>query len=167
MNKARIRQLMDEKGISISDLAEMSDTSESTIKRLRNGSTPHPYTAAQIAKALDTTVEWLSEPEEDAPAPPELVVNPATDPIIPIVEPDLSQVNNENKDVAAMQTALDHLKTSDDDRFADLKEAYKDRIRALCQDKIVLGISTAALVIFLLALFIYDIATPTSGWFRC
>lgn len=166
MNKARIRQLMDERGLSISDLAEISNTSESTIKRLRNGSTPHPYTAAQIAKALDTTVEWLSEPAEDAPAPPELVVNPAEEPVIPIIEPDLSQVNKENKDVAAMQTALDHLKLSENDRFAELKEAYKDRIRSLTRDKIILGTSTVLLIIFFICLFLYDISLPDAGWFR-
>ena len=63
MNPSRIKSKLNELGWSYAKFAEASGVSESTIKRVLSGAEPNASTAALIADALNTTVEWLSEPD--------------------------------------------------------------------------------------------------------
>lgn len=64
VNPARLRVKMDERGYSNSALAESATVSEGTVKRLIRGETTTRTTVSLIALALDTTVEWLTDPTD-------------------------------------------------------------------------------------------------------
>lgn len=57
----RIRKLRTEKGWSQEKVAEASGVSQGTIGQIETGTTRNPKHLPKIAKALDTTVEYLTE----------------------------------------------------------------------------------------------------------
>jgi len=69
----KIRRLRKDKGLTLDKLSEVSESSKSYIWELENKNPPRPSAdkLAKIAKALDTTIEYLmdegeSVSEEDA-----------------------------------------------------------------------------------------------------
>jgi len=62
----RIRRLRTQKGLTLDQLAELTESSKSYIWELENKNPPRPSAdkLAKIAKKLDTTLDYLLEGEE-------------------------------------------------------------------------------------------------------
>ncbi|EHT8816919.1 helix-turn-helix transcriptional regulator [Salmonella enterica] len=67
---ARLTAAMEQAGLSQSDLARLSGTTQPTINKILNGSSKHSKKIVPIAQALGVAVEWLSTGNGDrAPHP--------------------------------------------------------------------------------------------------
>ena len=66
----KIRRLRKDKGLTLDKLAEVSESSKSYIWELENKSPPRPSAdkLAKIARALDTTIEYLMDEGESVSA---------------------------------------------------------------------------------------------------
>lgn len=145
MNAQRLRAKMRELKLSAAKLAELSDVSESTIKRALGGAKLTPPTAQLIARALEVEVSWLDASDE-----------PIDEPIEPIDEP-------EDED---MKAAVEAVMQVYRDRFDEMRAQYLSQIADLKHDKRILAIATAVLMLFIVCLFAYDIFNPSVGWFQ-
>lgn len=64
INVINLNLAMATKGVSHKELEEIASVSGATISRMKNGSqTPRPKTIGKIAKALNVSVEYLTEGE--------------------------------------------------------------------------------------------------------
>ena len=159
MNPQRIRAQMKELGLSIPKLAERANLSESTVKRALNGERMSDTTAALLARALNVGLDWL---REEAVPDSEPVLNP-TEPTEPVDEPTEPPTEPEDED---MRIAMEAVVQAYRERLDELKATYLSQIADLKRDKRVLAIAAGVLMLFVCALFTFDILNPSVGWFQ-
>ena len=149
VNIDRLRRKIAENGLTMTQLAEQSEISESTLYRiLSNGTVPKYTTLEQIAAPLNTTVDWLTstEPEID-PIEPE--INPADPaPGSELTEP----VKNE---VGAMKELFIRQLQMMNEQL----EYSRKQFRAAC-------VVILALMAFICSFFAIDLINPGIGWLR-
>lgn len=178
VNAARMRAKMNDKKLTNADLAELSGTSESTVKRALNGSSMNAYTLTQIADSLGVREEWLTgdEPEIE---PSEPVHEPATSPDEPAATLDDPVVSQEDfnrlreKDMKEVIEAVERIYV---ERIEDWRQRVEDQRQRIEDQKAMyarsrkechaLLIFIAAIVGFVCAVLAFDIMNPNVGWVR-
>lgn len=155
MNPKRIRSQMKELGLSIPKLAEKANLSESTVKRALNGERMSDATIALLAQALNVGMDWLREETEP--------VKKLTAPTEPTDEPTEPPTEPEDED---MRIAMEVVAQAYREQLDELKATYLSQIADLKRDKRVLAIAAGVLVLFVCALFTFDIISPHAGWLQ-
>jgi transcriptional regulator with XRE-family HTH domain len=158
MNPLRLKERLKESGLSYSRFEALSGVSISTLKRAISGDMLRPSTAAIIATALGTTVEWLTG-TDDEPTEPEIIV----------AEPEISQAaENEPKlePEVSQPAALDihfliaNMTSSYDRALATKDEVIRQKNRWIS----VLAVALGAVILSAILLLGYDIANANIGW---
>lgn len=170
----RLREKMNNRGLSNARLAEEAKVSESTIKRILAGTPTTFVTAEMIAIALETTVTELSANEPAAPPN-----GPAMTPNDPSVNPNkndkvrddpnvTSNEPNEDNEIELREaiTMIERVYLS---RIEDWRQRVEDHKAANTRSRKeyhALLIFTAILVGFICMMLAIDILNPTVGWIR-
>lgn len=157
---------------------------------------PGVQTLQAIAAALDVPLGWLIEEYGDAdtvppscksapdeiPAEPDKIeserkfapdevkfeppTEPENEPTEPIGEPNEPTDEPTEPEDEDMKLAIEAVVQAYRERLDEIKAQYLSQIADLKRDKRVLAIAAAALVIFIITFFSYDILNPSVGWFR-
>lgn len=163
MNPARLKSKMQELKLSAAKLSELSDVSESTIKRALSGSRPNSTNCRMLAHALGVDVDWLIEPADAPIEPPNEPIEPTNEPISEPTEP-VTELEKPD-----MMTLIDAIERAYISRVEELKlriEDMKEREAYMKREKRIDRVFSIALVAFICLLFAYDILNPNAGWFR-
>ena len=165
INPSRMRAKMNDKRLTNAELAELSGTSESTIKRALNGATMSHYTLSQIADSLDVREEWLSgdepeiEPGEPAPGSTADCDGP--------VEP--AEPEDAVKAESGIEEAIEAVGKIYIERIEDLRQRVEDqktlyyKSRRECH---ALWAFIVAIVSFICIMLAVDVFNPNIGWVR-
>ena len=171
VNPSRMRAKMNDKGLTNAELAELSGTSESTVKRALNGSNISHYTLSQIADSLGVREEWLSgdEPEIE---PVELAPGSTADCDGPIetAEPE-ETVGAESGEArqGGVKEAVEAVGKIYIERIEDLRQRVEDqktlyyKSRRECH---ALWAFVVAIVSFICIMLAVDVFNPHIGWVR-
>lgn len=164
VNLPNLREKMNARGLSNVRLANESNVSESTIKRILSGSPTTFVTAEMLASTLGTTLDELSgnEPELTLDDP---AMNPA-DPRQGHDEPEIDpavdrQISTKEAIVVIEQVYLA--------RIDDWRQRVEDQKAALARSRRechALLIFIAVIVAFVCTMLAVDILNPTVGWIR-
>lgn len=165
INPSRMRAKMNDKRLTNAELAELSGTSESTIKRALNGANMSHYTLSQIADSLDVREEWLSgdepeiEPSEPAPGSTTNCDDPA--------EP--AELEDTVKAESGIEEAIEAVGRIYIERIEDLHQRVEDqktlyyKSRRECH---ALWAFIVAIVSFICIMLAVDVFNPNIGWVR-
>ncbi len=160
-----MRAKMNDKRLTNAELAELSGTSESTIKRALNGANMSHYTLSQIADSLDVREEWLSgdepeiEPGEPAPGSTADCDGP--------VEP--AEPEDAVKAESGIEEAIEAVGKIYIERIEDLRQRVEDqktlyyKSRRECH---ALWAFIVAIVSFICIMLAVDVFNPNIGWVR-
>ena len=150
MNPIRIKARLKEFGYSYCRFEEVSGVSVSTLKRILAGDAPRPATAAMIATALGTTVEWLCGSDEDENKTEPIINEPTRG----ANEPELSHPPLD------VHFLISNMTASYDKIIATKDEVIRQKNRWICILAATLGVMVLALILALG----YDITHPGFGW---
>lgn len=165
INPSRMRAKMNDKRLTNAELAELSGTSESTIKRALNGANMSHYTLSQIADSLDVREEWLSgdEPEIEPSEPAPGSTADCNDPAEPAEPEDAVKAES------GIEEAIEAVGRIYIERIEDLRQRVEDqktlyyKSRRECH---ALWAFIVAIVSFICIMLAVDVFNPNIGWVR-
>lgn len=160
-----MRAKMNDKRLTNAELAELSGTSESTIKRALNGANMSHYTLSQIADSLDVREEWLSgdEPEIEPGEPAPGSTANCDDPVEPAEPEDAVKAES------GIEEAIEAVGRIYIERIEDLRQRVEDqktlyyKSRRECH---ALWAFIVAIVSFICIMLAVDVFNPNIGWVR-
>ena len=160
-----MRAKMNDKRLTNAELAELSGTSESTIKRALNGANMSHYTLSQIADSLDVREEWLSgdEPEIEPGEPAPGSTANCDDPVEPAEPEDAVKAES------GIEEAIEAVGRIYIERIEDLRQRVEDqktlyyKSRRECH---ALWVFIVAIVSFICIMLAVDVFNPNIGWVR-
>lgn len=171
VNPSRMRKKMNDKGLTNAELAELSGTSESTVKRALNGSNMSHYTLSQIADSLGVREEWLSgdEPEIEPVEPAPGSTADCDDPIEPAEPEDAVKAESSEARQSGIEEAIEAVGRVYIERIEDLRQRVEDqktmyyKSRRECH---ALWGFVVAIVSFICIMLAVDVFNPHIGWVR-
>lgn len=160
-----MRAKMNDKRLTNAELAELSGTSESTIKRALNGANMTHYTVSRIAESLDVREEWLlgDEPEIEPGEPAPGSTADCDDPVEPAEPEDAVKAES------GIEEAIEAVGKIYIERIEDLRQRVEDqktlyyKSRRECH---ALWAFIVAIVSFICIMLAVDVFNPNIGWVR-
>ena len=170
-NPSRMRAKMNDKGLTNAELAELSGTSESTVKRALNGSNISHYTLSQIADSLGVREEWLSgdEPEIELVEPTPGSTADCDDPIEPAEPEETVRAESDEARQISVKDTVEAVGKIYIERIEDLRQRVEDqktlyyKSRRECH---ALCVFIVAIVSFICIMLAVDIFNSHIGWVR-
>ena len=171
INPSRMRAKMNDKRLTNAELAELSGTSESTIKRALNGANMSHYTLSQIADSLDVREEWLSgdEPEIEPGEPAPGSTADRDDPVEPAEPEEAIRAESGEARQSGVEEAIEAVGKIYIERIEDLRQRVEDqktlyyKSRRECH---ALWAFIVAIVSFICIMLAVDVFNPNIGWVR-
>lgn len=158
LTPSRIKLRLKELNLSYSHFEDISGISASTLKRALSGDALRPATAAIMATALGTTVEWLSGTDEDENKPMPIINEPVIEPVQTSNAPESElEVSQPPLDVHFL---ISNMTTSYDKILTIKDEVIRQKNRWIS----ILAVALGVMILALILLLGYDIIHPDFGW---